>query len=176
MQAVPAFLPSVLAKKNIPCLIPLGIDQDNHFRVARDVIGKLGYDKPAVIHSRFMPSLQGSGKMSSSEVASAIYTTDSPKEVKNKVMKYAFSGGGKTIEEHRKKGGNPDIDISYQWLTYFEEDDKKLEKIYNDYKSGALLTGELKQILINKLNKFLKNHQKERENARKKLDKFILKN
>jgi len=37
MQAVPAIVPSILNKKNIPCLIPLAIDQDPHFRVARDV-------------------------------------------------------------------------------------------------------------------------------------------
>ena len=90
-------------------------------------------------------------------------------------MKHAFSGGRDTLEEHRKKGGNPDIDVSYQWLTFFEEDDKKLKKIYNDYKSGKLLTGELKQILVDKLNVFLKNHQKERKKAKKQLDKFIYK-
>ena len=51
MQAVPAFLPSVLKEKNIPCLIPLGIDQDPHFRIARDVLPKLGYYKPSIIHA-----------------------------------------------------------------------------------------------------------------------------
>lgn len=175
MQAVPAFLPSVLAGKNIPCLIPLGVDQDNHFRLTRDVIGKLGYYKPAIIHCKFMPALQGAGKMSASEAETAIYTTDTPEQVKNKIMKYAFSGGRETVKEHREKGGNPDIDVSYQWLTYFEEDDKKLERVYHDYKCGNMLTGELKQILIDKLTKFLKHHQAEREKARKKVDKFLLK-
>lgn len=175
MQAVPAFLPSVLAGKNIPCLIPLGCDQDIHFRLSRDVVGKLGYYKPAIIHCRFMPSLQGPGKMSASEAETAVYTTDTQEEVKKKIMNYAFSGGRETVKEHREKGGNPDVDVSYQWLTYFEEDDKKLEKIYHDYKTGNLLTGELKQILIDKLNMFLKYHQVEREKARKKIDKFIFK-
>jgi len=174
MQAVPAFLPSVLKNKNIPCLIPLGFDQDPHFRVARDVYPKLGYYKPSLIHCRFLPPLNAEGKMSSSE-GQAIYTTDNEKEVENKIKKYAFSGGQSSIEEHRKKGGNPDIDVSYQWLNYFEEDDKKLEKIYHDYKSGKLLTSELKQILIEKLNKFLKKHQENREKARKLVDKFIFK-
>ena len=178
MQAVPAFLPSVLAKKKMPCLIPLGVDQDAHFRICRDVIQKLGYDKPAILHCRFLPGLGGmnqDGKMSASEAHTAIYTTDSPKEVEQKIKKYTFSGGQATIEEHRKKGGNPDIDVSYQWLTFLEEDDKKLEKIYREYKSGSLLTGELKQILIDKLNTFLKEHQKKREEAKKNIDKFIFK-
>lgn len=45
------------------------------------------------------------------------------------INKYAFSGGGASIEEHRAEGGNCDVDISYQYLTFFLEDDEKLEKI-----------------------------------------------
>jgi tryptophanyl-tRNA synthetase len=178
MQTVPAFLPSVLKGKNIPCLIPYAIDQDAHFRISRDVLPKLGYYKPASLHSIFLPGLGGmmeQGKMSSSEEETAIFTTDSSEVVKKKINKYAFSGGADTIEEHRKKGGNPDVDVSYQWLTFFEEDDKKLKKIHDEYKSGKMLTGELKQILIDKLNSFLKDHQKKREKAKDQMDKFIFK-
>ena len=175
MQAVPAFLPSVLKNKKIPCLIPHAIDQDPHFRITRDIIPKLGYYKPASIQSVFLPALKGAGGKLSSSEGEAIYLTDDPKTVKKKINKYAFSGGQVTVEEHRKKGGNPDIDVAYQWLTFFEEDDKKLKKIYNDYKSGKLLSGELKQILVDKLNLFLKEHQKRREKAKKDVEKFIFK-
>ena len=113
--------------------------------------------------------------MSASDESSAIYTTDSPEVITKKINKYAFSGGQATIEEHRKKGGNPDIDVSYQWLRmFFEPDDKKLEKIYNDYKPGKLLTGELKAILIEKVTLFLKDHQKKRELAKKQVSKFLI--
>ena len=176
MQAVPAILPSVLKGKNIPCLIPLGVDQDPHFRVSRDVMPKLGYYKPAIIHNIFLPGLKEDGKMSASDPNSAVFTTDSPKDVEAKIKKYAFSGGQSSIEEHRKKGGNPDVDVSYQYLRMLlEPDDKKLEKIYNDYKSGKMLTSELKEIVIEKINAFLKEHQKKREQAKKMLDKFIYK-
>ncbi|MFC1686236.1 tryptophan--tRNA ligase [Nanoarchaeota archaeon] len=176
MQAVPAIIPSVLKKKNIPCLIPLAIDQDPHFRVARDVYPKLGYYKPAILHSQFLPPLTGSsGKMGTTSGA-AIFSTDTPNEVKKKINKHAFSGGQPTIEEHRKKGGNPDIDVSFQYLRmFFEEDDKKLAKLYKDYKSGKLLTGELKKILIDKVNSFLKTHQKAREKAKSQIPKFLYK-
>jgi tryptophanyl-tRNA synthetase len=176
MQAVPAFLPSVIKKQKMPCLIPHAIDQDPHFRVSRDIIPKLGYPKPASIQCKFLPGLGGvnDGKMSASEEHTAIYTIDDPKTVHTKIMKHAFSGGQPTIEEHRKKGGNPDVDVSFQWLTFFEEDDKKLKKIEEDYRSGKLLTSELKQILIDKLNAFLKEHQKKRLQAEKQVDKFIL--
>ncbi len=177
VQAVPAFLPSVLAKKKMACLIPHAVDQDPHFRITRDVVEKIGYYKPSSIQCRFLPGLSGmqaQGKLSSSE-GTAIYLTDDEKAVKNKINKYAFSGGKDTLEEHRKHGGNPDIDVAYQWLAFFEEDDKKLEKIYNDYKSGKLLSGELKQLLIDKLNGFLREHQKKRAQAEKKIDQFIFK-
>jgi len=178
MQSVPAFLPSVLRKKNIPCLIPAAIDQDPHWRITRDVLPKLGYFKPAQIHGKFLPGLGGiseQGKMSSSEQNTAIYVTDSPKQVEEKIKKFAFSGGKDTVAEHRKLGGNPDVDVSYQYLTFFEEDDKKLMKICDDYKSGKLLSGELKEILIEKLNSFLKEHQKKREKAKDQFDKFVYK-
>ncbi len=114
--------------------------------------------------------------MSSSAESTAIYTTDSPKDVEKKIKKYAFSGGKDTLEEHRKLGGNPDVDVSFLYLKYlFEPDDFKLAKIEKDYRAGKLLSGELKQILIVKVNTFLKEHQAKREKAKTQLDKFIYK-
>ena len=43
--------------------------------------------------------------------------------------KYAFSGGRDTVEEHRRLGGNTDVDVSYQYLTFFMEDSEKLKQI-----------------------------------------------
>jgi tryptophanyl-tRNA synthetase len=112
--------------------------------------------------------------MSASEESGTIYTTDSPETIKKKINKYAFSGGQPTVEEHRKLGGNPDIDVSYQYLRiFFEPDDKKLKQIHDDYKSGKLLTGELKAILIEKVTEFLKSHQQKREKAKGQLEKFL---
>jgi tryptophanyl-tRNA synthetase len=124
-----------------------------------------------------IPALGGpKGKMSASNENETIYTTDPPETVKKKINKYAFSGGQPDIEEHRKKGGNPDIDVSYQYLRiFFEPDDKKLKQIHDDYKSGKMLTGELKEILIQKINNFLKSHQEKRESAKNQLDKFLYK-
>ena len=57
--------------------------------------------------------------MSASDENGAVYATDEPKVVKKEINKYAFSGGQPDIEEHRKLGGNPDIDVSYQYLRIF---------------------------------------------------------
>ena len=45
------------------------------------------------------------------------------------INKYAFSGGKTTVEEHREKGGDCEVDISYKYLTFFLEDDERLEEI-----------------------------------------------
>jgi tryptophanyl-tRNA synthetase len=162
----------------LPTLIPVGVDQDPHIRLARDISQRFKEYKFIQLSSTyhiFAPGLKG-GKMSSSDPNSFIALTDSAKEVEEKIKKHAFSGGQPTLELQRKKGGNPDIDVSYQYLRMlFEPDDKKLEKIYNDYKSGKLLTGELKQILIDKVNAFLKEHQKKREAAKSQIGKFLFK-
>ena len=177
MQSVPAFLPTILEGKPTYCLIPCAIDQQPHFFMTNDVAPKLGYPKTATILSRFLPGLQGmhqEGKMSSSVENTTIFTIDSPQQVHNKIMKYAFSGGKDTLEQHRKHGGNPDIDVSYQYLTYFLEDSKKLKEIYDDYKKGKLMTGDLKKFTIEVLNKFLQEHQMRREKAKSMVEKFML--
>jgi tryptophanyl-tRNA synthetase len=175
IQAVPAMIESVRAGKNVPCLIPYGIDQDPHFRIARDVLPRLGYLKPASIMSIFIPPLSGvDGKMSSSDPNNAIFVTDSENVVRKKINKYAFSGGKSSVEEHRKLGGNPDIDVSYQWLRImFEPDDAKLKKIHDDYVSGSLLSGEMKSLLIERVNSFLKRHQESRGRAKNILHEFL---
>ncbi len=169
LQSAPCFI------EDRPVLIPLGVDQDPHFRITRDVAPRIGKQKPALIHNIMIPSLSGpGGKMSASDESGTVYTTDAPEIVKKKINKYAFSGGQATVEEHRRVGGNPDIDVSYQYLRiFFEPDDRKLKTIYDEYKSGRMLTGELKAVLIEKVNSFLKVHQERREKAKSQLDKFL---
>ncbi|KAH8030460.1 hypothetical protein HPB51_006892 [Rhipicephalus microplus] len=168
VQAAPALsssFPFIFGENSrVPCLIPCGIDQDPYFRMTRDVAPKLGYPKPALLHSVFFPALQGAqSKMSASDPNSSIFLTDTPAQIKNKINKYAFSGGGATIEEHKEKGGNCDVDISYQYLRFFLDDDKKLEQIRKDYTSGELLTGHLKKELIGILQKLIADHQTARK-------------
>lgn len=160
----------------VPVVVPVGSDQDPHIRLSRDLSQRIKLFKFQQISSTFhtfLPGL-GGGKMSSSDPSSFIALTDSAEEAEKKVKKYAFSGGQATTEEHRKKGGNPDIDVAFQMLKYgLEPDDKKLAQIYADYKNGKLLTGELKQLCINKLTAFLKQHQEKRKKAEKTVEKFI---
>jgi len=179
LQAADMYHPQLPEFEGGPVLtfIPVGIDQDPHIRIARDMASRNKNYKFLPIASTyhlFLPGLKGDGKMSSSDENSFIAMTDSPKEVEQKIRKYAFSGGRDTVEQHRKKGGNSEVDVSFQYLKmFFEPDDAKLKKIEEDYRSGKLLTGELKEYLIKKINAFLSEHQKKREKAKKEIGKFI---
>ena len=169
LQIVPTFF------ERRRCLIPAAIDQDPYWRIQRDIARSLGYYKVAAIHSKFLPPLTGpSGKMSSSAPETAIYLSDDPETVRTKVYKYAFSGGQPTVELHRKYGGNPDVDVSFQWLyMFFEPDDRRVEEIREEYRSGRMLTGELKDVLIARVNEFLEEHRARREEARELLRVYM---
>ncbi|MFH1376823.1 MAG: tryptophan--tRNA ligase [Candidatus Woesearchaeota archaeon] len=171
MQAAHILYPTY--KYKLPSLVLIGIDQDVFVKLSRDVAYKLKLTKPGCMLSKFMPSLKGSGKMSASDEFSAIYTSDSDEVIKKKI-KSAFSGGQETIEEHRKKGGNPDIDVAFMYLKYFvQENDKKLDEIYKKYKSGKMLTGELKDYTIKRILEFMKEFRKNRKKSEKLLPKFM---
>lgn len=88
---------------------------------------------------------------------------DSPANSKKKINKYAFSGGQDTAEEQRKFGGNPDVDVSFQYLTFFLEDDDELESIRQSYLKGELLTGELKARCIKELQTFVAAFQERKK-------------
>ncbi|GAB1608185.1 tryptophan--tRNA ligase, cytoplasmic-like [Argonauta hians] len=166
VQATPSFscaFPEIFNKKSIPCLIPCAIDQDPYFRMTRDVAPRMGVLKPSTMYSTFFPALQGSqSKMSASDPTSSIFLTDTNAQIKNKINKYAFSGGGATVEEHKEKGGNCDVDVSFQYLRFFLQDDDRLEQIRKEYSSGELLTGYLKKELIGILQKIVSDHREQR--------------
>ena len=176
IQAMPCFLPSVLKGKNVPVLIPAAIDQDPYWRITRDVAPKLGYYKPTAIHCKFFPGLAEGGKMSASQPETCIFTTDTPKQAKKKIMS-AYTGGRATVEEQKELGGEPEKCIVY-WYEYylFEPDDKKLQQMKADCLGGKLLCGYCKKNLAEKVSEFIASHQERREKISKEMiDKMILK-
>ncbi len=175
IQAATSFLPSVLKGYNIPCLIPAAIDQDPYWRgIAREVAPKLGFYKPAQMHSKFMPGLGQGGKMSASIPETAIFTTDDQKTIEKKVMS-SFTGGRDSVAEQRKLGGRADICPVYHYYYFlFEEDDKELSRIYEDCTTGKLLCGDCKTMLASRVKRYVANFQKKREAAKGQLDDFIV--
>ena len=57
-------------KERMPGIIPVGIDQDPHIRLTRDIVNRMkkkGFFLPSSIYHKYTPSLDGSLKMSKSK-------------------------------------------------------------------------------------------------------------
>lgn len=159
------------------CLVPYAIDQDPYFRLARDLATKMNLIKPCSIMCTFIPPLTGtSGKMSSSSGTDAtLFLNDEEKVLTSKVMKHCFSGGGGngTLEDHKKYGGNPDVDIAYQYLRYFEDNDEVLQNIHDNFKKGDLSCGEIKKLMVERLMPIINQVKANRAKITKEvLDEF----
>lgn len=172
IQAAPCFLPSIIEKKPTPVLIPAAIDQDPYWRITRDIAVKLGFYKPAQIHSKFLPSLSRISKMSSSKPETAIFTTDEPEIVEKKVLS-SFTGGQATISLQKKLGGNADICPVYAYLRYFFDNEKESLERYIRCKSGNLLCGECKSDLADNTKTFIIDFKRKREKAKDKVKDFM---
>lgn len=121
-------------------------------------LGGMGLLAPSSTYHHFAVGLTGE-KMSSSKPKTTIFLDDDIDSITKKISK-AYSGGQSTIEEHRRLGGNPDIDVAYQYMMYFfEQDDAYLGEINSAYRSGKILAGEMKQLCIDKATDWMKNHQ-----------------
>jgi tryptophanyl-tRNA synthetase len=165
----------------IRCLVPMAIDQDPYFRMARDFAEKYknrGYLKPATIHSKFLVGLGGvRAKMSSSGKEPSIFLSDNTKTISKNIMKYSFSGGKVSLEEHRRYGGNLAEDVAYQYLLYFCDDDSTMRDIANKYRCGEMLSGEIKKLMSEYVCSIIETHQKDRaEITPELLKKFFNRN
>jgi len=163
-------------KYNIPnVLVPIGPDEDAHIRISRDIAARFNYKKPAILHTQFLPGINNQ-KMSTSKPNTAIFLNDDEKTIRKKINK-AFSGGQKTIEQHKKLGGNPDVDVSCIYLKHLFLTPEKYKDIEKKYKSGKLSSGEVKKLFADEAVKFIKQFQSNlKKVSDKTVDKCILKN
>lgn len=158
----------------MPSVTGIGLEQDPHARACRDLTKRLPYNlySPSFIYFAHQSGLQEGRKMSASDTDTAIFLDDAPEEIKRKIHK-AFSGGRENTEKHRTLGGIPEKDRAYEILKFHHPNSKFVENIYNDYKTGNLLTGELKEICIDFLNKFLKKHKQKLSRTYKIAEKIV---
>ena len=135
-------------------------------------LGGMGLLAPSSTYHHFAVGLTGE-KMSSSKPKTTIFLDDDIDSMTKKIRK-AYSGGQSTIEEHRRLGGNPDIDVAYQYMMYFfEQDDSYLAEINSDYRNGKILAGEMKQICIDKATDWMNNHQELRTQTEHLVKEFL---
>lgn len=166
-------------KEKMPGVIPVGIDQDPHIRLTRDIVkrtkSKYNFFAPAGLYHKYTLSLDGSLKMSKSKPESCIELPEEPKSACRKLRR-ALSGGRDTLEEHRKLGAVVEKDMCFEMLKqHLVEDDKELDKIYKDYRSGKMTSGEIKDIACRKMTEFMQDLEKGIEKARKQVKdlKFV---
>ena len=157
--------------------IPSATSRDKHalrmalLRLERS-LGGPGLMAPSSTYHHFAVGMTGD-KMSSSQPKTTLFLRDDIATVEKKI-KRAFSGGQPTVEEHRRLGGNPDIDVAYQYMMYFfEDDDAYLQEINQQYRSGALLAGEMKQLCIDRATAWLSNHQEMKDQTAHLVDEFF---
>ncbi len=156
-------LPEYDGKSNV--LVPVGFDQDPHLRMTRGLAEKEGFIKPSSTYHRFMTGLEG-GKMSSSRPNSFISLNDSV-DVAMKKADRVLTGGRVTLEEQKKLGGEPDKCVVFELETFhFMPDDKELADLKQKCLKGEIMCGECKQILKDRLKKFLENLAVKREKAK----------
>lgn len=175
VQTSHLLIPQLLYGEHPSMVLSAG-DQDPHVRLARDVAGLSQYDveKPKSLFTRNLPSLKNPmQKMSSSSDEPIIRLSDEYADIEDKIKKYAYSGGKKSKKEHRDKGGNPRKDASYALLYFFfEQDDEELINIFNSYRNGDMLSGELKNKTVDSVFDFIEEHQA-RKNALGSLENEI---
>jgi len=156
-------------------LVPIGLDEDSHIRICRDLAPKFNFKKPAIIHSLFMPGLDGE-KMKKSKPETAIFLTDSENDIKRKIGK-AFTGGKETLEKQKKEGGNPDVCVVAEYLNILYLSDEDYKDLSEQCRAGKTFCGNCKKLLIEKLQEEIGKIQ---ENLKKikdsDIDKSLLKN
>ncbi len=157
-------------EERIPGVIPVGIDQDPHIRLARDLAkrtkARYGFIPPASIYHKFTPSLDGSLKMSKSRPETYIELPEDPKSVEKKLWD-AFTGGRETAELQRKLGGRPEVCVVFElFKQHLIEDDEELNRIYEECKSGSRICGDCKTQATELMNRFMERFEDRLEEAR----------
>ncbi len=154
-------------------LVPVGLDQDPHIRLCRDLAFKEKLILPSSTYHKFIKNLKGEAKMSKRDPDAMIWLSEDLNSVKKKFMR-SLTGGRNTAEEQRRDGGDIANCVAYDlFSTHFEHDEKKLVQRYSDCTSGKILCGECKTQMAETMLAWMKKHQETRAKMMKKAEKII---
>jgi tryptophanyl-tRNA synthetase len=161
-----------------PVVVPVGIDQDPHIRLARDLArryhAEFGFVEPSAIFHRLVHSLSGTQKMSKRDPGSYLSLSDSPSTIRPKIMN-ALTGGRATAEEQRRLGGEPDKCIIYEYYRdHFLESDEELDKVRMECLTGKRLCGECKVQLFELIEKYITEHERKKRTLISKAQALLL--
>ncbi len=162
IQAAPALMMEMETKRPYRAIIPMAVDQDPMIMVSIMVADKLGLRKPSIIHSKFLLGLRGEPKMGTKYSESAIFLTDSPDKVKEKIDRSACASPRKCPSLSYIRAFDPDDDSFFSiWELCFEEPEEGCKAA----KKRA------KEILV----PFIEEHQARRREMRDKVEEFLMK-
>lgn len=159
--------------KNV--LVPVGVDQDPHIRLCRDVAQKIdsSFMLPSATYQRLFRSLDGTTKMSKRDPMNVISLNDDPELVKKKVMR-ALTGGRATAEEQKRLGGEIEKCVVHELMFFhFEDDDEALKKFQHRCTSGAVSCGDCKKEVAEKIAAYLKDFQARKKKLLPKAQKIL---
>jgi tryptophanyl-tRNA synthetase len=157
-------LPQILDNPQ-PTIVPVGIDQDPHIRLTRDLTRRIykPFFLPGATYHYLLAGIDGTEKMAKRN-PNSYFTFNEPLESIEKKVKGALTGGRRNLKEQRELGGEPQKCMIYKILMYhFEDDDQKLEKDFEMCVKGELMCGDHKKECIEKVLKFIENHRKKKE-------------
>ena len=113
--------------------------------------------------------------MSKSE-GNSLYLLDSDEEIKKKISR-AVTGGRKTLQEQKEKGGDPDNDMIFElFRQHLIDDDKELKQREEDYRKGKILDSENKEYATKLLQDFMKDFKVKYEKAKKQVKEIFKEN
>lgn len=149
--------------------VPVGIDQEPHLEVAREIARRMNQDfetdfpEPVRFATKgsYVPSLTGEGKMSKSVEGSYISLTDNLQEIAAKVARMPTDSGGPG--EMPKEGPVANI---FKFMELFLPE--KLEFYTAAYRQGACRYGEMKQELSRAIFDELRPVQEKRKEIESK--------
>ena len=158
----------------MPSITGIGLDQDPHARLARDIAKRLPYKMfmPSFVFFKHQSGLRDGSKMSSGHPDATIFLDDSYEEIKKKINK-SFTGGKPTAEEQKKSGADIDICKVCELLSFHMNDTKELLGVLENEKKGRTLCGETKSFAIEFLTKELEKHQKKKAQSMTKAEKIV---
>jgi tryptophanyl-tRNA synthetase len=144
------------------CAVPVGIDQEPHLEVAREIARKMnqlyGMDFPEptrfATKGEYIPSLKGEGKMSKSIEGSYINLTDSSDEIRKKV---------RSIPTATTPGGEMGSGVKTLFIYARLYIPNEVTRFEEEFKNGSLKFVEIKDLIAEAIYIDLKPLQEKRK-------------
>lgn len=153
-------------------VVPVGLDQDPHIRLSRDLAFKEKLVLPSATYHKFVRNLKGEAKMSKRDPDSMIWLSEDLQEIERK-LKRALTGGRDTADEQRAKGGDIAKCVIFELCKNHFEGEESLQARQQRCVSGKMLCGECKKEVIEMALKWFEEHQKKRKKNMEKAHKII---